>query len=331
MATKNFLFFSKCSNFVYTALLVAAFSFGLSACESIQTRDQIKSQPAVKKAGVSSSEVPEALRPNLDSSPTPPINSSTTSSSTPIENEKETPSSSAALAPKIGLILGPGAARAYAHVGVVEELAKARLPITHVVGIEMGALVGAIYASKAQPFDVEWQMFKLKDFKSTQPLIQGVFQNQKTEDLKLPFACPAYNMQKQQNFMMNKGLVSQMLPYCLAYPPSLKPYNQNVAGVTELKAAIDYLKAKGANYIVYVHVLNAKAGVLTGGIDDEANVYWNLVAQSLSKQWQSVDYVISVPVQDFDLANFDQRRQILQKGLEAGQSAASQIARRLGL
>lgn len=329
METKSFSFISKFSISISLSFLMLT-AITLSSCQSVMTRDQIKSQPPAKKSTSvnASSEIPEALRPSTDSS----VNGASPSVQTPTpEPEKETPSSSAALAPKIGIILGPGATRAYAHVGVVQELAKARLPITHVVGMEMGALVGAIYAAKGQPFDVEWQMFKLKDLKSPGPLVQSVFQNQKTEDLKISFACPAYNIQKQQNFMMNKGLVTQMLPYCLPYPPLMKPYSQNVAGVTELKAAVDYLKAKGANYIVYVHILNSKNGVLTGDFNDDANIYWNLVSQNLSKQWQAVDYVISVPVQDFDLLNFDQRRQILQKGLEAGQTAASQIARRLGL
>jgi NTE family protein len=317
METRNFLYSSKCK--IFFLLLI---SLGMGSCQSMKTREE--ATPTAPTA--TATKAPEAPpKVGLDSSPLP------STFPAAAEHQREVPSSAAVFAPKVGLILGPGSARAYAHVGVVQELAKAKLPITHVVGLEMGALVGAIFASKAQPFDVEWQMFKLKDFKSVGVLLQGVFQNQKTEDFKLPFACPAFNLTKQQNFMMNKGVVTQMLPYCLPYPPLLKPFNQNVAGLTEMKAAVDYLKSKGANYIVYVHILNSKAGVITGSLEGESNVLWSLAAQTLSKQWPGVDYVISVPVQDFDLLNFDQRRQIMQRGIDVGQTAAAQIARKLGL
>jgi NTE family protein len=316
MEIRNFSYFLK-----FNFFLLALLGFLLGSCQSIKTRNQVLSE--------SEATTPPSNRPDLSKSNLGlPVSSATPTFSEP---EREVPSAKAALAPKIGLILGPGSARAYAHVGVVQELAKAKLPITHVIGLEMGALVGAIYASKAQPFDVEWQMFKLKDFNSVGPLLQGVFQTQKVEDFKIPFACPAFNLEKQQNFMMNKGVVTQMLPYCLPYPPLMKPYNQNVAGLTEMKAVIDYLKSKGANYIVYVNILKSKGGVITGSLEDESNVLWSLASQNLSKQWTGVDYVISVPVQDFDLLNFEQRRQMMQKGIEVGQGAASRIARKLGL
>ena len=146
--------------------------------------------------------------------------------------------------PKIGLILGPGALRAYAHIGVIEELSKLRAPIVAVTGIEMGALVGAIYSNKGQPFDVEWQMMKIKDDDlvdrgNINDFMGMVFANNRVESAKVPFACPALNMQKQQVFMMNRGSYTQMLPYCLSFPPLFKPFQNNVAGVLDLKTAVD--------------------------------------------------------------------------------------------
>jgi hypothetical protein len=65
--------------------------------------------------------------------------------------------------PRLALILGPGGLRAYAHAGFVQELAKARIPISFMVGVEMGAVPAALYAYKGQPFDPEWQMMKFKE------------------------------------------------------------------------------------------------------------------------------------------------------------------------
>ena len=49
---------------------------------------------------------------------------------------------------KIGLALGGGAALAFSHIGVVDGLTKHGIPIDIVTGTSMGALIGAMYATK---------------------------------------------------------------------------------------------------------------------------------------------------------------------------------------
>ncbi|MCP2239087.1 patatin-like phospholipase family protein [Thermoanaerobacterium thermosaccharolyticum] len=49
--------------------------------------------------------------------------------------------------PKVGLILGGGAARGYAHLGVLKKLEEKNIPIDFIIGTSIGALIGAIYAS----------------------------------------------------------------------------------------------------------------------------------------------------------------------------------------
>lgn len=248
--------------------------------------------------------------------------------------------------PKIALILGPGAIRAYGHVGVVQEFAKLKIPIQSIVGFEMGALVAAIYANKGQPYDVEWQMMKLKesdilqkgllsgetksgDVKSLNEFLNLSLSSARAENAKVPFACPAYQMAKQQIYMMNRGAFTQMLPFCMAFPPLFKPYQQNVAGVLDMKTAIDYVRSHGATYVIYVDLLSGP--VKLNSTEAEAQVLWSLSAEALSKQDKGLDYVIHVPLQDYDLLDFDHRREMIQKGQQAGQEAATVIMKKLGL
>jgi len=49
--------------------------------------------------------------------------------------------------PKIGLALGSGSARGWAHIGVIQELAKIGIVPEIVAGSSIGAIVGAAYAS----------------------------------------------------------------------------------------------------------------------------------------------------------------------------------------
>jgi len=49
--------------------------------------------------------------------------------------------------PRIGLVLGGGGARGVAHIGVLRELERMRVPVDCIAGTSMGALVGGVYAS----------------------------------------------------------------------------------------------------------------------------------------------------------------------------------------
>ena len=48
---------------------------------------------------------------------------------------------------KIGLALGSGSARGWAHIGVIRALAEAGIRVDYVAGTSIGALVGAFYAA----------------------------------------------------------------------------------------------------------------------------------------------------------------------------------------
>lgn len=56
--------------------------------------------------------------------------------------------------PRIGLVLSGGGARGAAHVGVLEALEDARVPVDFVVGTSMGAIVGGLYAAGASPAEI---------------------------------------------------------------------------------------------------------------------------------------------------------------------------------
>lgn len=47
----------------------------------------------------------------------------------------------------VGLVLGSGASRGWAHIGIIEALVEAEIPIDFIAGCSVGAYVGALYAS----------------------------------------------------------------------------------------------------------------------------------------------------------------------------------------
>ena len=57
------------------------------------------------------------------------------------------PAFSAVGRPRIGLVLGGGGAKGFAHIGVIEELERRHIPIDVISGTSMGAVVGSMYAT----------------------------------------------------------------------------------------------------------------------------------------------------------------------------------------
>lgn len=57
--------------------------------------------------------------------------------------------------PRIGLALGGGGARGAAHIGVLKELERLRIPIDAIAGTSMGAIVGGLYASGKTPEELQ--------------------------------------------------------------------------------------------------------------------------------------------------------------------------------
>src|SRR4030066_415344 len=64
--------------------------------------------------------------------------------------------------PRVALVLGGGAARGFAHVGVIRALEQEKIPIDLIVGTSVGSLIGALYAHELNSFELEWTAFSLE-------------------------------------------------------------------------------------------------------------------------------------------------------------------------
>lgn len=334
MATGNFSFLLKRKQI---SLLMCAVL--LAACQHLRTRDDIEAEKEEQKTEAPSGPVqPPKYEGTIPAQPTAP----------PTPPQAPAMSSPIPAIPKIGLILGPGGARAYGHIGALQNLSRLKVPIYATAGIEWGAPAAALLSSKGQVYDVEWQMFKLKDDElskksligsSGKPDVSGLkdffqtaFGRQRVEDFRHPFACPAYNIAKNQVYMMSRGQVEQLMPYCVPYPPMFKAYNRNVSAVRDVKMAADYLRSQGANYIVLVNVLGRDGGrrSLVKDADSAESVMWSEVASFYAKPIPGIDAVIPVDLDGYYITDFEKRREIMQKGAEISQKSIENWARKLG-
>jgi len=90
--------------------------------------------------------------------------------------------------PRIGLVLGGGGARGAAHIGVLKELERHRVPIDAIAGTSMGAIVGGLYASGMSPAEIEEIVasFDWADAMSDKPARKDLSFRRKQDDIRYP-------------------------------------------------------------------------------------------------------------------------------------------------
>ena len=69
--------------------------------------------------------------------------------------QPDEPPTDAVSRPRVGLVLGGGGARGAAHIGVLKELERLRIPIDAIAGTSMGAIVGGLYATGIRADELE--------------------------------------------------------------------------------------------------------------------------------------------------------------------------------
>lgn len=232
---------------------------------------------------------------------------------------------------RLGLILGPGGSKTFAQVGLLKELQTRKIPVHAIVGMEWGALVAASFSAKGSAHETEWQLSKLKDGGShwlgssqnvknwIEPL-QPFLGSYTAESLKVPFACPSMNLKKSQIFMMAKGRLDQLLPYCLPYPPYFAAFDKNIAGPREIQQAVDYLRRQGANYIVLVNVL--------AGLSQNEPINWLELSYDMKRKWPGVHERLDIVIVDKSISDFKSRQVLIQLGSEQSAKFADKIMNR---
>ncbi len=92
--------------------------------------------------------------------------------------------------PRIGLVLGGGGARGAAHIGVLKELERQRVPIDAIAGTSMGAIIGGLYASGKTPAELEGIVTTLDwaDAMSDTPSREHLSFRRKLDDERYPIA-----------------------------------------------------------------------------------------------------------------------------------------------
>lgn len=234
--------------------------------------------------------------------------------------------------PKFGFIFSGGGAKTWAHIGVLKEMQKLKWPVHAVAGFEWGAVVAATYAENLSPNEVEWEMAKLKEFDKTDRFLKAAFEKKSTTDLKVPFVCPSLNIGKQAYYLLNRGMLQQLIPFCVSQPPLTPAYSQSVAVMTDVGGLAQHLRSTGANRIILINVLSqSNLRSFVSDYTSAENILWVQSAALMAKKPAGVDEVININLDDYGIKDLDKRRDLIAKGSELSYDQLKKLAQKYGL
>jgi NTE family protein len=259
---------------------------------------------------------------------------------------------------KVGLALSGGAARGFAHVGVLEVFQKEGIPIDIIAGTSAGAIAGAIYA-----WNQDFSKFK-KDllapgWKKYAPLIDpalfksGVIKGDKIKtllasyigsktrfsDLRIPLACVATDIETGEEIVIDQGSVLEAVRASISIPGifNLVKYDKRhlADGGLTTPVPINVARNMGADFVIAVNVTPP----LNDRIKKRGKVpnIFNVIMQSIYITTNSVarnslenaDFVIEPDLSGISPGDFNQARVMISGGAEAARAALPEITRKL--
>ena len=245
--------------------------------------------------------------------------------------------------PKVALVLGGGAARGFAHIGVIRILEQEKIPIDLIVGTSVGSLIGALYAHEANSFELEWTAFglskddlldyallgatmgpikgeRLEQFVAKRVPVTGI------EALKIPFAAVATDLNRGTRVVLDRGPLARAIRASCAIPGVFQPVEHQgrilVDGGTVDNLPVAVAREKGADIIIAVDISqNVTNFNITNLVDVTLQAVHIMFSENVNHRRQDADVLIAPAVGDVAMMDFSQKKRLMQAGMEAARSA----------
>ena len=140
--------------------------------------------------------------------------------------------------PTIGLALGSGAAKGFAHIGVLKALQENKIQVDAVVGCSAGALIGGLYCCDLTPKEIEELACKveIKDWidltiptlglirgRKVEEMMKRFTKEKNIEDLNKRFIAIATNLNTSEKYIFENGPVSKAIRSSISIPGVFEP------------------------------------------------------------------------------------------------------------
>ncbi|NJD63034.1 MAG: patatin-like phospholipase family protein [Deltaproteobacteria bacterium] len=251
---------------------------------------------------------------------------------------------------KVALVLGAGASKGFAHIGVLKILEANRIPVHMIVGTSVGSFVGSLSAYGYTSYQLQKLAFSIEkgDIADLTVPDNGFIKGEKLEEyvnkavrytpmenLRTPFYAVAADIQSGQEFVFGKGNTGKAVRASCSIPGVFRPVRIGdrtyVDGGVVSPVAVDAARRLGADVVIAVDI-SADAG----GPAPESTVETILqsigimYAKLASLQLSRADVVIHPKVGHIGSSDFSKRHEAILEGEKAAQEALPFIQAAIG-
>ena len=181
--------------------------------------------------------------------------------------------------PRIGLALGGGAARGFAHIGVIQALEESGLAPDLVAGTSAGSLVAALYASGKSGADLaaladtmdetafaDWAYpgRGLIRGEALAKFVRDKTGNRQIEQMKIPLGIAATDLDSGEGILFQRGDTGTAVRASSAVPAVFQPVKigarEYVDGGLSAPVPVHHARAMGAEFVIAVDISAVPAG-----------------------------------------------------------------------
>ena len=250
---------------------------------------------------------------------------------------------------RIGLALGGGAAKGFAHIGVIKMLEANGIQVDTVAGTSAGSVVGALYASGMDPFQMQTRAVALDESsirdvrlfsgglvqgQALQDYVNGQVRQQPIDALPKPFAAVSTQLETGKRTVFVRGNTGQAVRASSSIPGVFEPVaiggKHYVDGGIVSPVPVDAARQLGADFVIAVDISNKARGTAPADMLGIVNQSIAIMGQRAgAEELARAEVVIRPQVDDIGPADFEQRSAAILAGERAALAALPAIRARL--
>jgi len=250
---------------------------------------------------------------------------------------------------KIALALGGGAARGFAHIGVIKALEAQGIVPDIVVGTSAGSMVGALYASGMRGFDLQklalgmeedmfsdWTMPNRGVLKgeALQAFINQKLRNQPIQKLPKPLGVVATDLQSGEKVLFRMGDTGTAVRASSAVPGVFQPVEINgrdfVDGGLTSPVPAQSARAMGADFVIAVDISNVRRRDRLVGTLDVLLQTFAIMGHTISlHELEDADVVVRPKTSAVSSTSFEDRHLAILEGEQAAAAIMPELKAKL--